>query len=206
MDSKALCRIGVFYDGSHFARAQKYFYHERDVGWLRFGPFHGLVERFIAQTEQGFSAYKVVYAGWFQGISTSPKLTEEQLRFDRNLSHDLMHAGIEAKFLPMSESQGEKGVDVAMTVDALQTGLDGKIDIAVLVTGDGDFVPLVRALMKNGVRVAAAYFEFQERDGRKSYINERLLNVANYALNVNGLEANKDFKTMFAGMFRKVDH
>lgn len=29
----------------------------------------------------------------------------------------------------MSQSQGEKGVDVAMAVDALQVGLEGHIDV-----------------------------------------------------------------------------
>lgn len=48
----------------------------------------------------------------------------------------------------MSQSQGEKGTDVALAVDALQTVLDDKIDVAVLVTGDGDFVPLARAMNK----------------------------------------------------------
>ena len=50
-----------------------------------------------------------------------------------------------------------------MAVETLQIGLDDKIDIAVLVTGDGDFVPLVRALMKNGVRVVITHFELSDR-------------------------------------------
>jgi uncharacterized LabA/DUF88 family protein len=49
---------------------------------------------------------------------------------------------------------------VALAVDALRVGLGGTIDIAVLVTGDGDFVPLVRGLNKQGVRVLGAYCEF----------------------------------------------
>ena len=107
--SNAICRIGVFYDGSLFTYAQHYYYHERD----------------------------------------------------------LMHAGVEPRYLPMSQTQGEKGIDVALAVDALQVGLDGKIDIAVLVTGDGDFVPLVRALNKQGVRVLGACCKFQTKDGSR---------------------------------------
>lgn len=201
----SICRIGVFYDGSYFAHAQRYYWHERDLGWLRFGPFHGLIEDFLRRTEQGFASYKVVYAAWFQAISPAAGVTDDQLRFDRNLHHDLMHAGVEAKYLPMSQSSGEKGTDVAMAVDALQAGLDKKIDIAALVTGDGDFVPLVRTLMKQGVRVLAAYFEFKDKDGRSAFINERLRNAANYELNIGGLENSKDFKMVFKGLFRKPD-
>jgi uncharacterized LabA/DUF88 family protein len=103
----------------------------------------------------------------------------------------------------MSQTAREKGTDVALAVDALQIGLDGKIDIAVLVTGDGDFVPLVRALNKQGVRVLGAYFEFQTKDGKKSFINDRLLSVVNYAVDVNALENDKEFKQAFKSLFWK---
>src|ERR1051325_11304456 len=97
-----------------------------------------------------------------------------QLKNERNLLHDLMHAGIEPKYMPMPKTgRNEKGSDVALAVDAMQIGLAGKIDIAILVTGDGDFVPLVRALMKEGIRVMAAYFEY-DANGHRSFINERL--------------------------------
>ena len=134
---------------------------------------------------------------------TSKDASEKQLRLGRDEYHNLMHAGIEPKFMPMSQAGKEKGIDVALAVDALQTGLEGKFDIAVLVTGDGDFVPLVRALMKQGTRVLAAYFTFQGKDG-KSFINDRLLAAVNYELDVNALETSKDHKDAFAGLFRII--
>ena len=197
-----ICRIGVFYDGSYFTRAQLYFYHERQIGWLRFQPLHSFLEQFLRTKEQGFSSYKVVYASWHQGLFSTKEATEEQLRRDRNHHHDLLHARIEPKYFPRSQSQGEKGVDVALTVDALQTSLDGKIDIAVLVTGDGDFVPLVGALNKQGIRVVAAYFEFTEKEGRSSFINERLLRSCNYEVDIAALQENREFTSMFKSLFR----
>src|SRR5438034_11342845 len=199
----AICRLGVFYDGSFFSYAQNYYYHERQLGWLRFPDFHHFLEKFIGLREQGFASYKVVYAAWHQGLFTSKDATLEQLKRDRNRHHDLMHAGVEPRYLPMSQTQGEKGIDVALAVDALQVGLDGKIDIAVLVTGDGDFVPLVRALNKQGVRVLGVYFKFQTKDGKKSFINERLLSVVNYAVDINALENDKEYKQAFKSLFWK---
>ena len=201
----SICRIGVFYDGSFFAYAQRYYYHERDLGWLRFQPFHAFVESYLAQKEQGYASYKIVYAAWHQGLFTSTKATPEQLKSDRNLHHDLMHAGVEPHYLPMSQTLGEKGTDVALAVNALQVGLGGKIDIAVLVTGDGDFVPLVRALNKQGVRVLGAYFDFRAKDGKKSFMNERLLSVINYAVDINSLENNKDYRQAFKSLFWRAD-
>ncbi len=201
----SICRIGVFYDGSFFAHAQRYFYHDRKLGWLSYQPFHSFLESFISTREQGFASYKVVYAAWHQGLFSAKEATEDQLRFDRNRYHDLLHAGIEPKYLPMSQSHGEKGTDVALAVDALQVGLDGKIDIAVLVTGDGDFVPLVRALNKQGIRVMAAYFDFIDSKARKCFINERLLNCCNYAADISALDKSREFKSGFKSLFRTAD-
>lgn len=47
-----------------------------------------------------------------------------------------------------------------------------KIDVAALVTGDGDFVPLLRALNKQVVRVLAAYFAF-EKEERQQELHQR---------------------------------
>ena len=201
MADNSLCCIGVFYDGSYFTYAQRYFF-KRNLGWLRFPSFHFLLENLVGEKEQGFSTFKVVHATWHQGLFTSSQATENQLKSQRNLDHDLMHAGIEAKYEPMSQNQGEKGVDVAMAVDALAVGLQGKIDVAVLVTGDGDFVPLVRALMNQGIRVVTVYFEYED-EGHRSFINERLRSTCNYALSVTALEKDPHQQSMFSQLFRQ---
>jgi uncharacterized LabA/DUF88 family protein len=204
MSEKAFCRIGIFYDGSYFTYAQEFFYHNRKLGWMDFQPFHLLIENTVRTYEQGYGNYKIVHAAWFQGLFASTKAELHQLRRDRMLYHDLMHAGIDPKYFPMSMSRSEKGADVALAIDAFQMGIDGQIDIAALVTGDADLIPLVRALLKQGVRVMAVYFEYKEGE-YKSFINERLLRVCNYSLNVNGLESDRNTKAIFRGLFRKAD-
>jgi len=204
MSEKSFCRIGVFYDGSYFTIAQNYLYHNRKLGWLDFQPFHLLIENTVRTQEQGYTHYKIVYAAWFQGLFSSPKADERQLRNERNRYHDLMHAGIDPKYFPMSMSQGEKGADVALAIDALQAAVDSRIDIVALVTGDGDLIPLARAVMKQGIRVMAVYFQYEEGE-YKSFINERLLRVCNYSLNVNELDKDKNTKAVFRGLFRKPE-
>lgn len=202
MESKSICRIGVFYDGSYFAYSQRYFYFNRKLGWLDFRALHSLIEDNVRKREQGYSAYRIVHAAWFQGLSPSSKMDERQLRFDRNLYHDLMHAGIEAKYLPISGARKEKGTDVALTVEALDIALAGKIDVAVLVSGDADFVPLVRELMKNGVRVMVVYFDYREGE-YNSFANVRLVSACNYELNINSLEERRESKAAFRSLFKK---
>jgi len=55
-------------------------------------------------------------------------------------------------------SKSQKAVDVRLTVDALTWANHGAFDVAVLVTGDGDFSPLVEALRDRGIFVAVAAF------------------------------------------------
>lgn len=126
------------------------------------------------------------------------------LHSEHNRYSDLMHASIEPKYVPMSQAQREKGVDVVLAVDALQVGLEGNIDVAALVTGDGDLVPLARALMKNGIRVAAVYFEY-ESVRSKRFANERLLTACNYSLNVNELEKDRKHQGALRGLFWKPE-
>ena len=203
MTKKDFLRIGVFYDGTFFTYAQNYFWGQK-YGWLDFQQFHKLLELYIETKMQGYFDYKIVYSAWFQGLHKASSASEDNLRLDRKRHNDLLHAGIESKNLPMSESQGEKGIDVYMAVETLQIGLDDKIDVAILVTGDGDFVPLVRTLMKNGVRVGIAFFEFTEGK-HKSFANERLVSAVNFAININSLENDRDFKSNFKMLFRQLD-
>ncbi|MFH1188311.1 MAG: NYN domain-containing protein [bacterium] len=48
--------------------------------------------------------------------------------------------------------------DIAIVVDALCLVRDEKIDVVVLATGDGDFVPLVEELHKQGIKVEVVSF------------------------------------------------
>jgi uncharacterized LabA/DUF88 family protein len=79
------------------------------------------------------------------------------------------------------------------------------MDVAVLVTGDGDFVPLVRNLMKNGIRVLVAHFKYDDTVEKSSYVNKRLIDSANYVLNINDLETDRDFKAEFKTIFRQKE-
>ncbi|MDP2898653.1 MAG: NYN domain-containing protein, partial [bacterium] len=163
-----------------------------------------LIEEHVRAREQGYTHNNIVYAAWFQGLFTSTQADEAQLRKERNRYHDLMHAGIVAKYHPMSGSQAESGTDVALAVEALEMGLAAKMDVAVLVTGDGDFVPLARELMKHGVSVMVAYFDYEDGE-YKGFANARLLSACNYELNVNALEARKETSASFRSLFRKYD-
>lgn len=82
------------------------------------------------------------------------KTGEESAFFDA-----LTEAGIELRMKDVQEfSSGEKKADwdVGMAIDAVK--LAPKVDAIVLMTGDGDFVPLVEYLQEHGIWVEAAAF------------------------------------------------
>jgi len=48
--------------------------------------------------------------------------------------------------------------DINMAVDMVDGSADNKFDLAILVSGDGDFVPAVRSVKKRNKRVENIYF------------------------------------------------
>lgn len=83
------------------------------------------------------------------------KTGEEQAFFEA-----LTQNGIELKMKDVQEfASGQKKADwdVGMTVDAIE--IAPKVDVVILVTGDGDFVPLVEHLQSRGVLCEVVAFE-----------------------------------------------
>ncbi len=101
------------------------------------------------------------------------KTGEETAFFDA-----LKEMGIELKIKDVQEfSSGAKKADwdVGMAVDAVKLG--EKVDVIVLMTGDGDFVPLVEYLHGRGVIVEVAAFAESTNAGLKA-IADRFFDIS----------------------------
>jgi len=86
-------------------------------------------------------------------VATS-KTGEERGFFDA-----LLASGIEVKSKDLIEfASGERKADwdVGMCVDAVKFA--PRVDVVILVTGDGDFIPLVQYLQNSGIQVEVAGF------------------------------------------------
>jgi uncharacterized LabA/DUF88 family protein len=202
--SNALCSIAVFHDGSYVAHARGHFHHQRKAGWLQLGPLHALIEAEARRSETTYQRHCVTYAAWFQGISDVSKVDHDLLAKDRELQHDLVSVGIHPTFLPMANAK-EKGVDVALAISALEVAFTNRIDLIVLVTGDGDFVPLVWALKRRGVRVGVVGFEYRHPDEKKwsSSIAPALRGAAHFCVDIAALESSSP--RQFRGLFARRD-
>ena len=58
-------------------------------------------------------------------------------------------------------SRNVKGVDITLTKDMLAHAYDDNYDVAVLLTGDGDFVPVIEEVKRMGKAVYVAFFEHE---------------------------------------------
>jgi len=73
---------------------------------------------------------------------------------------ELKNIGIEApRVFKKKKGRSTKRVDITIAADMLTHAHRGNYDIAILVAGDEDYVPLVRAVKDEGCRVVLWFFE-----------------------------------------------
>ena len=83
---------------------------------------------------------------------------EGQIKFH----HFLQNNGFTVKAIPLrqrGEKQVEKGADVRLVTDMLALGFKGAYDIAIVVSGDSDFIDAIEEIKRSGKRVEVAMFE-----------------------------------------------
>lgn len=157
--ARRLTRIGIFYDGGYFSIVNNFynFSHPRRSR-LHLGGLHDFIRDQVSAAEDVPLSYcQVVDVHWFRGRLPVADLSVQQLESDRIWDDVLMSFGIVTHYLPVHARPGqprqEKGVDVWFALEVLELALMNRFDVVVLITGDGDYVPLVRKLNARGVRV-----------------------------------------------------
>jgi uncharacterized LabA/DUF88 family protein len=131
-------RVGVFVDVQNLYHSAKNLYNSR----VNFGE---LFKTAVAERQLVRAMAYVVKGG------ESP---EEQAFFDA-----LEKSGLELKMKDLqvfAGGQKKADWDVAIAVDAIS--MAKQLDVVVIVSGDGDFIPLVEYLQHNGVIVEAVSF------------------------------------------------
>ncbi|MEK6898549.1 MAG: NYN domain-containing protein [Nanoarchaeota archaeon] len=67
-----------------------------------------------------------------------------------------------------------KGDDVCLTTDIISGAYENLYDIAILVSGDEDFVPAIKAVQKIGKRVINAFFPKSSSYILRNYCNDSI--------------------------------
>ena len=172
----ALTRIGIFYDGSFFARVSEHYRYRHERGtWISISGLHEFVRDEVAKREQTDARYcKIVEAHYFRGRFPAEEAAErnDALLRERRFEDVLIKAGVTPHFLLMrsGEARGgdavtlgarEKGIDVWLALEAYELALRQHLNVVVLVTGDGDFLQLVRKLSTNGTRIMVTAWDLE---------------------------------------------
>ncbi|MFN3426889.1 MAG: NYN domain-containing protein [Candidatus Thermochlorobacter sp.] len=195
LDSKLL-KVGVFYDGGYFAKVSHYYrYYDERRARISFKGLHEFIREKVKEFEKvpDRNFVQIVDAHYFRGrFSAHDAATrgEEQLFNDRLFDDALMYANIVTHYLPIVKSRYttfEKGIDVWLALEAFELALLKKLSVVVLITGDGDYLPLIRKLNTIGTRVLLLWWDIDfpvSSNEKPIRTNASIINEATYELNM----------------------
>lgn len=191
MENK-LCRIAVFYDGTYFNKVSNYYLYQH-IRQARVS-IKGLHEFIVAEVAKAEAIdvrhCQIVDASYFRGRLTAEQaFDQDKLMSERRFEDVLMRADItmyqQHITTHMDGKIEEKRIDVWLALEAYEMASLKRYDVCVLLTGDGDFVPLVRKLNTLGSRVMLLGWDFAyERDGKsyRTMVSTGLIEQVNYPL------------------------
>lgn len=176
----SLVRIAIFYDGSYFQQVTTHYRYTHAIGRrIDLGGLHEFVRWRISRIEDCPPGLcHIIEAHYFRGRFTlsdleekaerddNPGFVEDFLRGERMFEQVLGANNVRAHHLRIDTRQDpprEKGVDVALSLEALDTAIHRQLDWVVLVSPDADYVPLFRKLAAIGTRTLLLGWEFPGR-------------------------------------------
>ena len=145
-------RLAVFIDGSNLYNGMRENLHNTRVN----------LQEFIHQLRQGRRLMRCYYYNAPLTDDYDEELRDGQARFFESLRR-IPYVTVRLGRLHRRPdgSLVEKGIDVAIAVEALSLAFDDAYDSVVLVSGDGDYVELVEAIKRRGKHVECAMFRNQ---------------------------------------------
>lgn len=191
-----LLRIAVFYDGGFFWNVSSYYKTEHPKkAPLSIEGIHKFAEKMVAKEEQVNEAFcRVVESHYFRGrLSAEEANNRNLLMGERTFDDALMKAGVITHYLPLATT-GEKGIDVWFALEALELAFYKRFNVIVLISGDGDYVPLLRKLNSLGTRVMVFGWDIQNRAGG-ARTSQVLLKEANYFIEIDKMIDGRDAKS-----------
>jgi len=164
-----LVRIGVFYDGNYFLQVSNYYaYGHPRKRRISISGLHEFIRDQVAEEENMDPRLcKIVDAHYFRGRLNAYDASQrgDTLYWDRVFDDILMSEGVTTHYLPVRTTpegyKQERGIDVWLALEAFEQAYYKRFDVLVLISSDGDYVPLVRKLNALGTRVMAMTWEFE---------------------------------------------
>ena len=186
-----MIKIGMFIDGEFLNHVSLHYRH--DPKFKRYISIKKLKE-FVQKQYQDISncsdRTRIVDAHYFRGrYSAEESRDNERLYNERRMDEELSDSGIITHYHPIIRGR-EKGVDVHFALTAYEHAVDKKLDVVIVITGDGDYVPLIEKLNNLGVdTMVVGWTWFNNAEPQKTICTSQdLLNSAIYHLRVSEME------------------
>ena len=167
-----MMRIGLFYDGSYFARVSNFYrYHHQRRARISIAGFHDFLRHEVSrQTGVATRFCQIVEAHYYRGRFSAEEVEKRgKLLGERKFEDALVKARVMTHFIPVSTFEDgrtrARGADILLALDAYGAAVAGKINFIVLITGDGDFVHLVERLNALDCQVMVTAWDMQSPDG-----------------------------------------
>jgi uncharacterized LabA/DUF88 family protein len=157
-------RVGIFIDGSNL-------YHALRDNCLR-------VDLNFAEFTSKLCAGRPLFRTYYYNVAQDPLQRPDSHREQQEFLDTLRKTPyLEVRLGSTKLLQGvpvEKGIDIMLATDLLNYAWKDLYDVAILVSGDGDFVYALQAVKNAGKHVEVAYFG--------SNVSKSLLEVADNSL------------------------
>ncbi|MQG18870.1 MAG: NYN domain-containing protein [SAR202 cluster bacterium] len=142
-------RVAIFIDGSNL-------YHSLEENCNRFDvDFNSLTRKLC----KGRKLYRVYYYNVTRDSDREQQAFSQQKRFFGALYNTPFLEVRLGNYKLRKDQAVEKGVDIMMATDLLQYAWADLYDVAIMVTGDGDFSYAVKTVKDLGKHVEVAAFE-----------------------------------------------
>src|SRR3989344_6239632 len=167
-------RVAIFIDGNNFYFSLRKIYGKNKS--LKDFDFKGFAE-FLAGEEKVVSIY---YYNALLDKENNPQKYESQKEFFDKLKQIPHFNLVLCKLLKRNITGTNKFYyiikedDINMAVDLVENAYEDNFDIAVLVSGDGDFVPAVRSVKKRNKVIKNVYFKNSSSRNLKNFCDESL--------------------------------
>ncbi len=114
----------------------------------------------LAQHHEILRATYYTYVVGDEGRVTKVEDAIRQLKFSKHMASLLPNSLTPCVFKKPVKSRSGKGVDIKLCVDVLGHVYRGNTDAILLMSGDGDYEPLIEEVLRNGVQVfLSAYLD-----------------------------------------------
>lgn len=163
-----MTKIGVYYDGNYFLHVSNYYnYDHVRKRRLSVVGLHRFIMQEVARAEDvDPRRCRIVDGHYFRGRLSAQEAFQrgQVIYWDRVFDDILASAGVSTHYSAQKSTTGrreDKGLDISLALEAYDQAIHRKLDVVVLIAGDGDYVPLLRKLNALGTRVMVLHWNFE---------------------------------------------